>query len=95
MQANYFATAAAIGANLLPLTTPSQAVLDVMFTDPYYGLQDPNNYARWNVLQVVSKTNSTAFNKKLAFQAELRTAFGLTSTQVSQLTNNWNNLYNT
>jgi len=50
MQANYFANAAAIGTNLMPLTTPSQAVLDVMFTDPYYGLQDQNNYARWNVL---------------------------------------------
>jgi hypothetical protein len=50
MQTNYFANAAAIGTNLMPLTTPSQGVLDVMFTDPYYGLQDPNNYARWNVL---------------------------------------------
>jgi hypothetical protein len=50
MHENYFANAAAIGTNLMPLSTPSQAVLDVMFTDPYYGLQDPNNYARWNVL---------------------------------------------
>lgn len=93
MQSNYFATAADIGTNLMPSSTPSQAVLDVMFSDPYYGLQDPNNYARWNVLQVVAKTNTTAFNKKIAFQAELRSAFGLTYTQVNQLTNNWNNLY--
>lgn len=77
----------------MPTSTPSQAVLDVMFSDPYYGLSNAENYVRWNVLQVVSKTNTTAFNKKIAFQAELRSAFGLTYTQVNQLTNNWNTLY--
>ena len=32
-------------------------------------------------------------NEKLAFQAELRTYFGLSSAQVQEITNNWNGLF--
>jgi hypothetical protein len=32
-------------------------------------------------------------NEKLAFQAELRTYFGLSSSQVQEMTDNWNKLY--
>lgn len=38
MQTNFFPNAASIGTNLMPNSIPSQAVLDVMFSDPYYGL---------------------------------------------------------
>lgn len=34
-------------------------------------------------------------NEKLAFQAELRTYFGLSSAQVQEITNNWNGLFGT
>jgi hypothetical protein len=34
-------------------------------------------------------------NEKLAFQAELRTYFGLSSAQVQEITNNWNSLFGT
>jgi len=32
-------------------------------------------------------------NEKLAFQAELRTYFGLSSAQVQEITNNWNGIF--
>lgn len=64
-----------------------------MWSDPYYGLGDYNNYYRWNVLHPTASTNQTQVNQKLAFQAELRTYFGLNSNQVSELTNNWYQLF--
>ena len=66
-----------------------------MFTDPWYGLSNYENYYRWNVLKPTSPANQTAVNEKLAFQNELRFYFGLTSTQVSEITTNWYSLYAT
>lgn len=66
-----------------------------MLSDPYYGLSKYQNYIRWQALKVVSQENLPEWNKKLAWQAELRTAFGLTFAQVQQLTSNWNSLYST
>lgn len=64
-----------------------------MFTDPVYGLNNIDNYQRWNVLHPTASTNQTQVNQKLAFQAELRTYFGLNSAQVKEITNNWYGLY--
>lgn len=66
-----------------------------MFTDPWYGLSNYENYYRWNVLRPTSPANQTAVNEKLAFLNELRFYFGLTSTQVSEITTNWYSLYAT
>jgi len=69
MQSNYFSSAADIGNNLFSGTTvPPQAVLDVMFSDPWYGLQNPNNYFRWNQLRPIGNTNITEYNMKTAWQ---------------------------
>ena len=51
MQTNLFTDAVSINTNLLinnPILDP--AVLDAVFNDPYYGLNNPANYNRWNVL---------------------------------------------
>jgi hypothetical protein len=63
-----------------------------MFTDPFYGLNNPQNYPRWQALQNTNR-NTTALYKKLAWQAEIRSYFGLTSAQVQEITNNWNGLW--
>jgi hypothetical protein len=52
MQATYFPDATSINTNLLinnPISDPN--VLDVVYTDPYYGLGNAANYDRWQVLQ--------------------------------------------
>ena len=73
-----------------PVTDPN--VLNAMFDDPFYGLNNPQNYPRWNALQE-RDFNATATNKRLAWQAELRTYFALNSAQVQELTVNWNNMW--
>ena len=62
-----------------------------MFYDPFYGLGNYQNYPRWNIL-LPGNVNTTVINQKLAFQAEMRSYFNLTSTQMQQITNNWNTL---
>jgi hypothetical protein len=63
-----------------------------MFDDPFYGLNNPQNYPRWQALDETN-FNATAINKRLSWQAELRSYFGLNSAQVQELTINWNNLW--
>lgn len=77
MATTYFPDSAGINTNLLPINPiADQALLDIVFDDPYYGLGNAANYPRWAVLQS-SNVNATANNEKLTFQAELRTYFGL------------------
>lgn len=67
MQATYFPNAAAINTNLLIINPIIDVnVLDVVYTDPYYGLGNAANYDRWQVLQS-SNVNTTEINKKIAF----------------------------
>jgi hypothetical protein len=73
-----------------PISDP--LLLDAIYTDPWYGLENAENYDKWQVLQS-GNANTTAVNEKLAFQAELRTYFGLSSAQVQEITNNWNGLF--
>lgn len=47
MQTTYFATADGINTNLLPNNPLGDPNKTLMFTDPFYGLQNPENYARW------------------------------------------------
>jgi hypothetical protein len=48
---DYFSSSTEIN-NVLLINNPitNQAQLDAVFDDPYYGLNNPNNYDRWNVL---------------------------------------------
>jgi hypothetical protein len=87
MFTNYFSTSAGINTYLLPnnpITNP--VLIDAIYTDPWYGLDNPENYEQWQVLES-GNANTTAIHEKLAFQAELRTYFGLSSAQVQEITN--------
>lgn len=89
---NNLSTAASINTVLTINNPVSIEVADAMFTDPFYGLNNPQNYPRWQALQNTNR-NTTALYKKLAWQAEIRSYFGLTSAQVQEITNNWNGLW--
>jgi hypothetical protein len=93
MRTNYFVLSSGINNYLLlnnPISDP--VLLDAIYTDPWYGLENSENYDKWQVLQS-GNANTTAVNEKLVFQAELRTYFGLSSAQVQEITNNWNGLF--
>jgi len=92
IQANYLVDPASINTVLTPINNIDALTLDAMWYDPYYGLGNSENYPRWNALQN-QNVNQTAIYKKLAWQAELRSYFGLSSAQVQELTKNWNGLY--
>lgn len=53
MKVQYFLNTTSIQQFLLPNLPPSQAVLDAMLNDPWYGLSNIANYVRWNVLAPV------------------------------------------
>jgi hypothetical protein len=93
MHTSYFNTAAGITTNLIKNNPVSSTVQNRMWSDPYYGLNNPDNYWRWNQLRVVSKVNETWWNEKLAWQNEIRAAFNLTVQQLSEATQNWLSLY--
>ena len=87
MYTNYFSTSAGINTYLLPNNPiTDQALIDAIFTDPNYGLDYLESYEKWQVLQS-GNANTTAIHEKLAFQADLRTYFGLSSAQVQEITN--------
>lgn len=93
MQQQYFGSEDGINQYLAvnnPISNP--AVITAMYTDPNYGLQDFSNYDQWQVLQSAD-IETTAVNKKLAFQAELSTYWGLNADQVDEISSNWNILY--
>ena len=92
MSSSYFNSASDINTFLLINNPATTTVQDAIYNDPWYGLSNYNNYAQWSVLQS-SDVSTAAVREKLAFQAELRTYFGLNSAQVQELTNNWNSLY--
>lgn len=90
---NNLTSADSINTVLLPFNQiTNQAVLNALYDDPWYGLNNWQNYPRWQVL-APGNSNLTAVNEKLAWQGELRQAFGLDSAQVQALTTNWNNLW--
>ena len=66
-----------------------------MFYDPWYGLENPVNYFRWNQLKVAAKSNITEYNNNVAWKSELRSAFNLVWDQMQTVSNNWNNYYRT
>jgi hypothetical protein len=63
-----------------------------MFTDPFYGLNNAQNYPRWQALENTNR-NTTAVYKNIAWQAEIRSYFGLTAAQVHEINTNWNNMW--
>jgi hypothetical protein len=67
MKIQYFQNTTGIQENLLPNLPPTQAVLDTILSDPYYGLYKVANYIRWQALAVVSQEDYFAWNKKLAW----------------------------
>ena len=67
----------------------------MLLNDRFYGLGLTGNYQRWNVLKDLTdlSLDQSTKNKMFAFQAELRSAFGLTVNQVNCATDNWVSLY--
>jgi hypothetical protein len=73
MQATEFKSESKINSEFLkvnPISDP--AVVTALYTDPWYGLNNADNYLQWKVLQVGQDPL-----ERLAFKSELRTYFGL------------------
>ena len=84
MSTNYFVDSSSINNNLFagnPISDP--AVVDALWTDPYYGLNNPDNYVRWVVL---AGSNGKAED---VFQVEIASYFALTTEQIEVMTTNW------
>jgi len=99
MLQNYFSNTSSMANYLFAGTDmPSQQIQDALYNDPYYGLSNQNNYARWmqvRPLNATPQTNLTDWQKQTAWKAELKSAFGLTDYQLNNLTANWNAIYET
>ena len=90
MRYTYFQSPADINNNLLVMhPIQNQTLLDAMYFDPWYGLNNPENYYRWNAFQN-HNTNTTANYKRLAWVAELRSYWNLTAAQLQEMQYNWN-----
>jgi hypothetical protein len=71
MQQNYFIDSNSINTYLLPNNPISdQLVLDAMFTDPFYGLNNFENYAHWQTFGL-SGSETEIVNKKTAWAVEV------------------------
>jgi hypothetical protein len=67
LQSTYFNTPADINTYLTPIAPITDpAILNAMFNDPFYGLGNFENYAKWNIL-LPGNVNVTYVNQKLAF----------------------------
>ena len=64
-------------------------MLDAIYTDPWYGLNNPYNYYHWQVLEM-QNTNTTQIYKRLAWKAEMRSYWNLTAAQMQTIQTNWN-----
>ena len=97
MRATEFATSAKINSEFVvnnPITDP--LLVDALYNDPWYGLDNPDNYAHWNALlnETMTGDNSTdAINLRLAWKTELRSYFSLSVEQVDEMEQNWNTFY--
>ena len=75
---------------LLKRNTVSREVEEAIYNDPFYGLNNLENYFHWNAF--LSTANPLA---NLAWSWEVRTYFGLTIEQVAEMEVNWRELYHT
>lgn len=64
------------------------AIQNALYTDPWYGLDNEDNYFTWQALRTGADPLA-----KLAFKSDLRTYFGLSKVQVDQMETNWNIFY--
>lgn len=66
-----------------------------MFDDPWYGLNNPENYERWQAFRTESASDTREGNRRLAWAVELQFYFGLSRAQIEELEPNWLNLFDT
>ena len=67
---------------------------DALFNDPFYGLNNFENYARWNNLLYLDEDADILKKQQQAvWMWELRTYFGLTFAQLQEMQTNWNTYY--
>jgi hypothetical protein len=71
LQSNYFTSVQSMSSYLFTsVSPPPQATLDAMYNDPWYGLSNTNNYARWMMLNYpddYTQANSTWWEQKQGF----------------------------
>jgi hypothetical protein len=93
MQQTYFTSSSGINNYLLP-TDPitNSTVLDAVFNDPFYGLNNSTNYAHWQTFGLAG-SEPEIVNKRIAWATEVCFYFGLSKGQVETMYNNWNSLY--
>lgn len=77
-----------VNSKIFTNTTLTDATANAIYVDPYYGLNNVNNYAKWDALL----DNADELVRRL-FKNELRTYFGLSQAQVDQAELNWNTLW--
>lgn len=90
LKTNIFVDSASINNVLFagnPITDSN--VVDAIWTDPYYGINNPANYVRWAVLA------GSHPNAKNVFQVEMASYFALTAEQIELMTTNWVSNYYT
>ena len=81
-----------INLNLVPKKHVTDEQQTALFTDPWYGLQNFTNYMHWN--KFVNTEDPKRKLQKLAWFWELRSYFGLSFDQVTEMATNWNAWYN-
>ena len=72
MRQSEFSAETRINALFLQQHPVDDATQTALYTDPYYGLDNADNYMHWQALY-----SGADPNEQLAFKAELRTYFGL------------------
>lgn len=87
MQSN-FNSAANIKANLFGGDNIDNPTLQAIYDDPFYGLSNLDNYAKWQALMSTSRT------ERRQFQTELMSFYGLSRDQVREAAYRWAHFFN-
>lgn len=92
MQASQFKSQARINQLFLSGNHCTAEQEQVLYEDPWYGLNDYAHYDHWQNL--ITTEDEDAKKLQMAFVWELRSYFGLSFSQVKEMQTNWNNFYN-
>ena len=87
MQETYFGSQVEMNSALFASSLTEDEALTI-YTDPVYGLNNKDNYAKWDVL---TNTSDPIANRQ--FKNELRFYFGLTYLQSALAEYKWNMLF--
>ena len=88
MGAAQFSTFEKMNGVLCPKHPFTDAKAERIFNDPYYGLNNPDNYYHWNAFLY-----TTTDTERIAWKWEMKTYFDMTLQQVAEIEENWNTMY--